>query len=155
LGKVITYERRGTQSGVGLRQSCALSPALLSVFIDHVFRKLDEPNAQPSVTLMKQVSRSLFSDDLATGAITIMGLQRAINCIQEFCKWKLKINVKMIKTVVFTKRGELNKNEKWRQETEGIEEINETKYSGLILNNRRKREKERKLAINSINVCRI
>jgi hypothetical protein len=56
--------------------------------------------------IMKQVSRLLFVDNLATGAMAILCMQRAIKFMQESCiEWKLKINVKKNKIVVFKKGG--------------------------------------------------
>jgi hypothetical protein len=38
-----------------------------------------------------QVVGLLFADDLAVGATTIIGLQRAVNCVKDFCEeWGLK-----------------------------------------------------------------
>jgi hypothetical protein len=48
----------------------------------------------------------LFADDLAVGATTIIGLQRATNCVKGFCdEWDLKINVAET-TIVVLKQGE-------------------------------------------------
>jgi hypothetical protein len=51
----------------------------------------------------------LFAVDLTVGATTTTtttGLQRAINCIKDYCDgWSLKINVTKTKTVVFKKEG--------------------------------------------------
>jgi hypothetical protein len=56
-----------------------------------------------------------FADDLAVGATTIIGLQRAINCIKDFFEeCCLKINVTKTKTRVFKKGGKLSRDEKWR-----------------------------------------
>jgi hypothetical protein len=42
----------------------------------------------------RQVVGLLFAENLAVTATTIIGLQRAINCIKDFCEeWCLKINV--------------------------------------------------------------
>jgi hypothetical protein len=46
------------------------------------------------------------------GATTIMGLQRAISCIKDFCEeWSLKINVTKTKIVVFKKEEKLSRDE--------------------------------------------
>jgi hypothetical protein len=48
----------------------------------------------------------LFADDLAVGATSTIGLQRAINCIKYYCdEWSLKINLTKTKIVVFKKGG--------------------------------------------------
>jgi hypothetical protein len=76
----------------------------------------------------------LFADDLAVGATTIIGLQRVINCVKDFCgEWSLKINVAKTKIVVFKKVGKPNRDEKWRLGVEKIEVVNEIKYLGVVL----------------------
>jgi hypothetical protein len=68
--------------------------------------------------------RISFAGDLVVGAVTSVGYQRTINCmdIHEFCnEWKLRINAEKMKRVVFKMGGKLSKNLKWRSETEEIE----------------------------------
>jgi hypothetical protein len=53
-------------------------------------------------------------DDLAVGATTRIRLQRAINCVKDFCEqWGIKINVDKTNIVVFKKVGKLSRDEKW------------------------------------------
>jgi hypothetical protein len=100
-------------------------------------------------------------DDLAVGATTRIGLQRAINYVKDFCEeWGLKINVDKTKIVVFKKGGNLSRDEKWRLDGEEIEIVKEIKYLGMMLDSREKWDKERKqvlmrgkIALSSINIC--
>jgi hypothetical protein len=89
-------ENRITQefySTKGLRQVCALSPALFNIYIDGILSKLDEANMHPPTMRNRNVPGLLFADDLAVGTTTSIGMQRAINSMKEYCKeWKLKIN---------------------------------------------------------------
>jgi hypothetical protein len=103
-------------SNIGLRQGCSLSPALFNIFIDDILDRLEEANTHPPVIIKRQVVGLLFADDLAVGATTIIGLQRAISCIKDFCEeWSLKINVTKIKIVVFKKGGKLRVLEMFRE----------------------------------------
>jgi hypothetical protein len=100
-------------SNTGLRQGCSLSPALFNIIIDDILDRLEEVNTHPPVIRKRQIAGLLFADDLAVGATTIIGLQRAINCIKDFCEeWSLKINVTKTKIVVFKKGGKLSRDEK-------------------------------------------
>jgi hypothetical protein len=44
------------------------------------------PTFHPPVMLKRQVLVLLFADDLAAGTVINIGLQRAMNYIQEFCE---------------------------------------------------------------------
>jgi hypothetical protein len=76
--------------------------------------RLEKANTHPSVIRNRQAAGLLFADDFAVGATTIIGLQRAINCIKDFCdEWNLKINGAKATIVVFKKGGKLSRDEKW------------------------------------------
>jgi hypothetical protein len=77
----------------------------------------------------------LFADDLAVGATTRIGLQRAINCVKDFCEeWGLKINVDKTKVLVFKKGRKLSRDEKWWLDGKEIEIVKEIMYLGEMLN---------------------
>jgi hypothetical protein len=79
---------------------------LFNIFIDDILDRLEEANTHPPVIRKRQVAGLRLADDLAVGATTIIGLQRAINCIKDFCeKWSLKINVANTKIEVLKKGG--------------------------------------------------
>jgi hypothetical protein len=60
----------------------------------------------------RQVVGLFFTDDLAVGATTTIGLKRSINYVKDFCKeWGLKTNVDQTKTVLFKKGGKLSRDE--------------------------------------------
>jgi hypothetical protein len=79
----ITQEFGSTK---GLRQGCALSPALCNIYIDGILSKSDEANIHPPTMRNRNVSGLLFADDLAVGTTTSIGKQRAINSIKEYCE---------------------------------------------------------------------
>jgi hypothetical protein len=129
---------------IGLRQGCSLSPALFNIFIDDILDRLEGANTHPPVIRKRQVVGLLFADDLAVGATTI-GLQRAINCIKDYCdEWSLKINVTKTKIVVFKKGRKLGRDEKWNLGGEEIKIIKEVKYLGVVMDSRGTWDKERK-----------
>jgi hypothetical protein len=83
---------------------------LFNIFIDDILGRLEKANTHPPVIRKRQP----FDDDLAVGATTIIGLQRAINCIKDFCdEWSLKINVAETKIVMFETGGKLSTAKSW------------------------------------------
>jgi hypothetical protein len=102
-----------------------------------------------------------MADDLAVGATTTIGLQRAISFIKDYCdEWSLKINVTKTKIVVFKKGGKLSRDKKWSLGGEEIEIVKEIKYLGVVMDSRGTWDKERKQvavrgksALSSINIC--
>jgi hypothetical protein len=59
---------------------------LFNIFIDDILSRLEKANTHPPVIRKRQVVGLLFVGDLSVGAITRIGLQRAINCIKDFCE---------------------------------------------------------------------
>jgi hypothetical protein len=99
---------------------------LFNIFIDDILGRLEEANTHPPAIRKRQAAGLLFGDDLAVGATTIIGLQRAIICIKDFCEeWSLKINVCKTKIVVFKKGGNPIRDEQWRLGGEEIEVVKE------------------------------
>jgi hypothetical protein len=122
-----------------------LSPALFNIFIDDILDRLEAANTLPPVIIKRQVVGLLFADDLAVEATTTIGLQRAINCVKDYCdEWSLQINVTKTKIVVFKKGAKLSRDEKWRLGGEEIEIVKEIKYLWVVMDSRGTWDEERK-----------
>lgn len=78
-------------SNVGLRQDAHYHHPY-NLFIDGFIYRLDEAITQPPVINQRQAVCLLFVDDLAVGAMTLISLQWAVNCVNDFCKeWGSKV----------------------------------------------------------------
>ena len=65
----------------------------------------------PDIT---QIMLLMFADDLALLSDTIVGLQRQLNVLRDFCNTnKLKVNEAKTKVVVFKSGGILSRHESW------------------------------------------
>ena len=117
----------------GLKQGCMLSPALFTLFINE-FAELIENSGIPGVQLFPEVIQVmilLFADDIALISDTIVGLQRQLNLLREYCvQNKLVVNIIKTKIVVFKKDGTLSRHEKWYYDGNLLEVVNCFTYVG-------------------------
>ena len=75
----------------------------------------------------------MFADDLALIADTVVGLQRQLNILSEFCKdFKLKVNESKTKIVVFKNGGVLSKHETWHYGNVKLDVVSKFCYLGLV-----------------------
>ena len=76
----------------------------------------------------------MFVDDLALISDTVIGLQRLLNLLFNFCKVKdLIVNTIKTKIMVYKNGGVLSKTEKWTYGGEHIEVVPCFTYLGLNL----------------------
>ena len=66
------------------------------------------------------------------------GLQHCLDELDLYCdKWKLQINIKKTKIVLFNRQGSLIKKHKFQFKPNDIEIVREYKYLGFMFNNAR------------------
>ena len=89
---------------LGLRQWCNLSLILFSLFINELATDISScggHGVQLTPSLV-EIFISMFADDVALVADTVVGLQRQLNTLNTFCKKiKLKVNTSKTKVLVF------------------------------------------------------
>jgi hypothetical protein len=93
----------------GVTQVCSLSPYLFNIFIDDIIRYVSKANPHAPTVSDVTIPGLLYADDLAIGAFTVNGMQKAIDQIVNYCEdWGVKCNLNKTKIIVFR-----NKNERW------------------------------------------
>ena len=109
---------------LGLKPGCLASPILFSIFINELATELENSNLR-GVQLFPDLAEILllmFADDLALISDSIIGLQRLLNILHNFCVVRdLVVNTVKTKVVVFKNGGLLSRNEVWSYAGKALE----------------------------------
>ena len=95
----------------GVQQGNPLSPMLFNLFINDIFDAVKNENP---VTLDNKESFNtlMYADDLIIMSTTQEGLQKSLDGLSKYCKlWKLNINHKKTKCMIFSKGSNTKKSE--------------------------------------------
>ena len=112
---------------IGLKQGCLASPILFSFFINELDTVMNNSGVtgiqlHPDIT---QIILLMFADDLALISDTVVGLQRQLNILYNFCDTnKLKVNETKTKVVVFKNGGVLSRHESWTYNNIKLDVVN-------------------------------
>ena len=124
---------------IGLRQGCNLSPILFSMFINELYSLLHDQGTRgiqlfPSIT---EIFLLMFADDIALVSDTVVGLQKQLNILCQFCQtYKISVNITKSKILVFKRGGRLAASEKWYYDNSLIEVVTGFTYVGVYFTNR-------------------
>ena len=92
-------------SNLGLKQGCPLSPMLFNIYIDDVENIFDD-QCNPVEFQNEKIHHFLYADDLVLLSHSAEGLQRSLNNLSGYAKYKcLSINTKKSKTMSFNSTG--------------------------------------------------
>lgn len=102
-GKIITSE---FTTNKGVLQGCPLSPHLFNIFLEYVMRVSLENHSEDGINIGGQRINNLrYADDIVIVAETEEQLQSIANSVHTTCtKYKLKINARKTKSMVFSRR---------------------------------------------------
>ena len=113
----------------------AVSPLLFNLFINnlpYLFENtLSDPFVLPNGT---KINSLLYADDLIILSRSKTGLQNCLNTLSSYCKtWRLKVNPKKTKIMIFQKRPRKSVDINFNIGTEPIEIVQEYTYLGTRL----------------------
>ena len=121
---------------MGTRQGCNLSPLVFNLFINDLVSLFKKFTCNPVSMNNQELSILLYADDIVLLSEKASGLQRAINLFQEYCrKWKLKVNLKKTKIIIFNSSIKSNCKYKFYFDNNIVEIVNRYCYLGIIFTN--------------------
>ena len=92
-----------------MKQGCPLISLLSNIFVNDVFETINK-NTHSDITLENGIKLNalMYADDLIFLSRSKEDLQKKIDILHEYCmKWKLNINTKKTKIMVFNRGNKL------------------------------------------------
>ena len=114
---------------------CVLSPLLFNLHINEISVSLEQDKGNPFILPDgTKLSTLLNADDLVILSHTQTGLQNALNILNDFCnEWKLTVNLKKTKVVVFQKKSKKEHNYQFFLDKNSIDIVSDYTYLGIKL----------------------
>ena len=121
-------------SNIGVKQGDILSTMLFNLYINDLPSSLTSDSNDP-IYIDNTIATSClkFADDLTLMSTSKEGLQKCLNNLESYCdKWKLKINTKKTKVLIFNRQGSLITKHPFLYKQKRIEVVREYKYLGFV-----------------------
>ena len=121
----------------GVRQGCPLSPLLFNLYVNDIFEMINSSMKTPIyLNENNKVNAIMYADDLVIIAQSEVELQSSLTQLSIFCEnWKLEINTKETKCMVFNRENKLCK-ANIVINTKHIENVKYTKYLGFTISSK-------------------
>ena len=117
----------------GVRQGCPLSPDLFNMYVNDIFDLIDNSTEQDIVLNGRKINALMYADDLILLSDSKIGLQNQIDKMTNYCdKWKLELNIKKTKVMVFNRGNKLIKCD-LKYKNESLECVKQFKYLGITI----------------------
>ena len=106
---------------------------LFSLFLNDIEEHFFQSGREGLDINMFKMFLLLYADDIVIFANSAEELQHSLDSLGDYCrKWKLKVNVKKTKVMVFRKGGILSNNLIFHYEGEPVEIVKSFKYLGIV-----------------------
>ena len=119
-------------SNKGVKQGDSLSTTLFNLFINDLPDIFRFEGNNPVILGNTELSCLKYADDLIIMSTSPLSLQKCISKLEQYCtKWKLEVNLKKTKIMIFNRQGSLIKKHKFYYKNNTIENTREYKYLGF------------------------
>ena len=111
-----------------------MSPLLFNIFINDLPETLKKGKTDPVQLQGSSVNSMLWADDIVLLSETKEGLQQCLDNLGNYCnEWKLEINFKKTKSIIFNKTGKNIKNNGLKLNSIKIENVSSFPYLGFTI----------------------
>ena len=118
---------------LGVRQGECLSPFLFSMYINDLEETFVLQDFKGIEIGMLKLFLLLYADDIVIFSESEAGLQQGLDILENYCgRWKLCVNVKKTKVMIFRKGGANKKNLSFTYSGVVIEIVKEFTYLGVV-----------------------
>ena len=119
-------------SNKGVKQGDTLSTTLFNLFINDLPDIFKFEGSNPINIGNTKISCLKYADDLVIMSTCPVSLQKCITKLEQYCtKWRLEVNLKKTKVVIFNKQGSLIKKHKFFYKKQLLQNTREYKYLGF------------------------
>ena len=123
-------------SNIGVKQGDTLSTILFNLYINDLPNIFSFDGNDPIVVGHTPINCLIYADDLVIMSTSAEGLQQCLNKLATYCnKWKLQVNLKKTKVILFNRQGSLIKKHSFLFKSNNIEVTKQHKYLGFMSNN--------------------
>jgi hypothetical protein len=118
---------------LGIRQGDSLSPFIFSMYINDLEDELVIKGFEGIDIGMLKLYLLMYADDIVIFSYTAENLQNGLNILSDYCnRWKLKVNKKKTKVMIFRKGGALPRNLNFYFEGTKLDIVNKYTYLGIV-----------------------
>ena len=97
-------------SNIGVKQGDTLSTILFNLYINDLPNIFSFDGNDPIVVGHTPINCLIYADDLVIMSMSAEGLQQCLNKLATYCnKWKLQVNLRKTKVILFNRQGSLIK----------------------------------------------